>query len=303
MYKSELVSSDGGRWWAFAESVTGRSHVAAQRPNQDAVSLWPAPGSSSNAIVLAISDGHGGERYCRSEHGAHFAAEEAATGLRDFVAGLDASGVPASAALVDVALQRSCRRILSQWRERIYEDLAVHPLSERELDHAADNAAMLYGATLVACVVADGYQCFLRVGDGDVLSLSTDGRVIDVFGRDATSVANETTSLAQCVAAIDPLGSRSVEALAPHALRHVRHRFELRDVNPIRAVLASTDGYSNSFASASGFHQAMIDLEALAKTADGRASLERNLAAWLAETSTEGSGDDITVGLISRAKE
>lgn len=302
MYRSELITS-GERWMAFAESVAGRSHIAANRPNQDAVSLWPAPGATSSAIILAISDGHGGERYCRSEHGAHFAAEEAAAGLREFVETVHASGVPASATLVDVALQRTCRRILGQWRERVVEDVVRHPLSETEREHASDNAAMLYGATLVACVIGDGYQCFLRVGDGDILSLDLDGNVRDVFGRDASSVANETSSVAQCVAPIDPLGGTTTLGLAPNALRSVRHLFELRDMAPLKAILASTDGYSNSFASASGFHQALLDFSALATTAEGRVSLERNLSTWLTETSAEGSGDDVTLGLVVRLTE
>lgn len=299
MRQARLNTSGGDRWVAFAESVIGRSHETASRPNQDAVVLWPVEGAESSAIVLALADGHGGERYCRSEHGAHFAAEEAAIALRDFVAGVDASGIPASSAQVDVALQRTCRQILAGWRKRILADVTHHPLSALEVAFAGDNAAVLYGTTLVACVLADGYQCFLRVGDGEILTLGLDGAVRDVFGRDPSSVANETASLAQCVAPIGPSGV-DPGGLAPQALRSVRQRFELRETAPLRAILACSDGYSNSFASAGGFHQALADFYSLAVTEEGRSSLERNLSEWLRETSAGGSGDDVTVGIIAQ---
>jgi hypothetical protein len=64
-------------------------------------------------------------------------------------------------------------------------------------------------------------------------------------------------------------------------------------------VLLSTDGYANSFASPDAFLKVGRDYLDMLRT-EGAEEVAKNLPAWLEETSQNGSGDDITVGIIYR---
>jgi len=63
--------------------------------------------------------------------------------------------------------------------------------------------------------------------------------------------------------------------------------------------MLATDGYANSFESGTGLLQAGQDMLAAIRT-EGLASASGRLPAWLRATSSAGSGDDITVGLVYR---
>ena len=64
-------------------------------------------------------------------------------------------------------------------------------------------------------------------------------------------------------------------------------------------ILASTDGYSNSFVSDSDFLMIGQDYLQMIRT-EGIDKAEKELARFLDQTSAEGSGDDVTLGVISR---
>ena len=65
-------------------------------------------------------------------------------------------------------------------------------------------------------------------------------------------------------------------------------------------IMLATDGYANSFASDKDFLLAAHDYLAIVRAAGRRsqATLRRELAEWLRATSAQGSGDDISVGII-----
>jgi hypothetical protein len=81
----------------------------------------------------------------------------------------------------------------------------------------------------------------------------------------------------------------------------VRFRFQLLKDFPPGIVLLSTDGYSNSFATADDFLRVGSDYMQAIRT-EGAEAVEKKLPAWLQEASREGSGDDITVGIIYRCE-
>jgi hypothetical protein len=64
-------------------------------------------------------------------------------------------------------------------------------------------------------------------------------------------------------------------------------------------VLVATDGYANSFRDDAGFLQVGTDLLLILRT-DGLEAVKKDLESWLTETSQEGSGDDITLGVLYR---
>ena len=57
----------------FHHTCIGASHLTSGRPCQDA----SFSGTIGNLHLAIVSDGHGGERYVRSEYGARFAVDAA----------------------------------------------------------------------------------------------------------------------------------------------------------------------------------------------------------------------------------
>src|SRR2546428_13129367 len=70
-------------WHIIGESVKGASHQRSGRPNQDAIT-WFSTSDNSLPLTLAVSDGHGGAKYFRSDKGASFAVTAARDTLSQF---------------------------------------------------------------------------------------------------------------------------------------------------------------------------------------------------------------------------
>jgi hypothetical protein len=64
-------------------------------------------------------------------------------------------------------------------------------------------------------------------------------------------------------------------------------------------IAVSTDGYSNSFADSGSFQKIGPDFLRLIRT-HGVEYVHRDLGSWLDRASENGSGDDITLGLMVR---
>ena len=68
---------------------------------------------------------------------------------------------------------------------------------------------------------------------------------------------------------------------------------------PPALILLATDGYANSFVNEAAFLQVGTDILEMIRT-EGLETVQENLATWLAEASQDGSGDDITLGILCR---
>jgi hypothetical protein len=123
----------------------------------------------------------------------------------------------------------------------------------------------------------------VQLGDGDILTVSADGRVSGPpLAEDSRLLANETTSL--CTA---------------EAWTSVRLYFQPLAGAPPTLILLATDGYANSFVDAAAFEQVGADLLSAVRT-QGVDAVNAALPTWLADTSSSGSGDDITVAMAYR---
>lgn len=283
------------RWSARISSVEGASHRRSGAPNQDAVACSLGPNEPpSRTVVLALSDGHGSQHCFRSEIGSKLAVDSAVDKLSEFLATWS---------------HRTFDEIDHEVQTRLIEDLAKHwaltvgqhrkdnPFTEDQahllrskipgrnlLEPLSDvDASLAYGATLLAVAVGDGFIVFLQLGDGEILIVpDAPGAVEPAMPEDPNLIADETTSL--CM---------------PSAQKYFRYRFMRTEAAPPRLIVASTDGYPNSFKLRADFLQVGTDLR------DGihRNGLAANgdaLDGWLRQASDEGSGDDATIGLIWR---
>jgi hypothetical protein len=253
------------RWRIVGRSVAGASHQRRNLPNQDALGWWPEPGDGPLG-VLAVADGHGSWYSPRSDVGARLAVATAVAVLRDFV-----ECPPAHPG------EELPAEIVRRWQAAVLADAGQRPLPEEFPD-----SLLAYGSTLLVAAAVRESLLLLQVGDGDILVAAEDGRVSRPLPGDPRLIANATTSLCALDAAADFRTAR----------------LSLREASPA-LILVSTDGYANSFREDAGFRQVGSDLLALIR-AEGLAAVEANLEAWLKEASEQGSGDDVTLGLLYR---
>jgi serine/threonine protein phosphatase PrpC len=281
------------RWGVIGHSQLGASHVRHGLPNQDAIRSYALP-DGSPPVVLAVADGHGSAKSFRSHVGAMMAVETAVQICREFVEGI---GDAVPSAVKTAAEQHIPARLFQAWKRRVTDHWVRNPFTEDELARLADEAGpkareraasgeqpqVAYGATLLAALLTNDFLICIQLGDGEILAVSdTTREVARVVPKDEALIANETTSLCQ-----------------DDAIKHVQCRFQLIQDRPPGLVLLSTDGYSNSFASSDAFLKVGTDYLEMIR-ADGAETVGCNLPKWLEEASREGSGDDITLGIIYR---
>jgi serine/threonine protein phosphatase PrpC len=228
--------------------------------------------------LLAVADGHGSARCFRSEHGSRFAVEVAIVVL----------GLPAE------DKETIANELVRRWREAVRAHLREHPLTagelnglERKLGALARRSVELdpvlaYGSTLLAAAVSGSMGIYFQLGDGDILMVSEEGEVSRPWVRSEELLGDETPSLATRNAA---------EVVQWRVTRAPQPLPEL--------ILLSTDGYANSFREDRGFLAVGPDLLQMIR-AEGIEPITEKLESWLREASDQGSGDDITLGILWR---
>lgn len=186
------------------------------------------------------------------------------------------------------------RRLTDRWRQLVEAHRAANPAGWDEaiaaLERAGDrqapaelhgNPLLAYGSTLLFAVITAEGLLYGQLGDGDILEIGDPPAVRRPLPADPRLVGNLTTSLCQ-----------------PDSWRDFRVAFRPAAAAPL-AVLLATDGYGNSFRDPAGFLQVGPDLVDALRN-DGLAAVRDHLPGWLEETSREGSGDDISAGLLIR---
>lgn len=262
-------------WRATSASRRGSSH-GTDGPNQDAVrTALVEHGATEPAWVVAVSDGHGGARYIRSQQGAQFAVEITI----DVVVRLLASGKAYDAELLHTASPQ----IVERWRTAVLAHVTDHPFSVAEAEVAGQSLSgdpfVAYGATLLVAIVSDSGVRLAQIGDGDALVRSHGFAVRPVPG-DARLAANATTSL--CLDS------------APADFRYA----ELAGSAEVDLVLLASDGYGNSFAAQDWWHTLVGDI-AWYVDVHGFDEFSTRLPDWLAESALVG-GDDATAAVLIR---
>lgn len=269
-------------WRTLKASVRGAAHERAGLPNQDAVRV--ARFRDDVPLLVALADGHGSAKSFRSQRGARLAVAVA----QKVCGHLFTLGRPSQ--IKHWAEEQLPLALVRQWRARVERALQRQPFTAAELeplDAAARRQvearpALAYGTTLLAVVVAPAFILYLQLGDGDLLTVSAEGVVDRPLPGDSRLIANETTSLC-----------------SDQAWREVRVRFQTLAGAPPALILAATDGYANAYRDEASFRQVAGDFWTLLRD-EGEAAVQPHLTEWLNEASQQGSGDDISVGLVWR---
>jgi len=275
-------------WRAFGASIRGASHERSGLPNQDAIAWWPPPGAGL-PLCLAVADGHGSAASFRSDTGSRLAVETAIEVLRELIDGWQPAGdLSAAKRAVEDELPRA---LVQRWRRAVQLHADTHPIQEGELSRLEEHERAkwaarqedplsAYGSTLLAVVIHESFLACLQLGDGDILVVTQTGQTGRPVADDPRLFANETTSLS-----------------GEEAWRDVRSHFQVFSHTPPSLVLACTDGYANSFKSDEGFLRVGADVWDLLSS-EGLEHVKENLPLWLEEASRQGSGDDVTAGVL-----
>lgn len=288
-------------WQAHAESVIGFSHQHQSKPNQDAYHLVLGP-NSGFPIILTIADGHGSDRAFRSHLGSRFAVEVSAELLKNC---LDKPLEEISYALIyELTRQQLPMRLVQEWQDKVKQHLKQNPFTEEERKFLLSDKDMQkmsgkhplgqdptdkedslrnyypYGTTLLGVAITASFILYLQIGDGDILCLKEDGTAYRPIPKDSRLFGNETTSL--CLA---------------NAWSDLTFQMEPYGDGAPAMIFLATDGYSNSFPSEVDLQNDLrLYFDWLKE--DGFDSIKRELPQVLTRMTKDGSGDDITVGII-----
>lgn len=253
----------------------GASHIRQNKPNQDSVGTLSL--LNNTVHILAVSDGHGSERYFRSEIGSQLAVKAARHICEQFFEPIPTLSEIKS--LLDIL----ARKLVFKWREDVQAHWEKFPFSESEkvLLKNPEKIEHAYGATLLIAVITPKYAIYLQLGDGDISIINYEQHLCTPIIPDQGLIGTETHSLC--------------EANAETYWRITSMAFN----EPPRLVILSTDGYSNSYANQTSFLNMINELyQGICEY--GLGVVLDELPKWLKETTNQGCGDDISVALFCR---
>ena len=269
----------------------GSEHIRQNKPLQD-FSGSTSDRWKSYAYAL-IADGHGGEKYFRSEHGSRIAVlcavEEINKVLKDLLFHIKKKEVD----VIDKSLKNLCAKILLAWRERVCAHFSEHPLTEDErkqcevlkitLPIPEEEIPTLYGSTLLSAVYFEKFEFWfaLQIGDGRTVAIREDGSAFCPIPEDEGMGFGVTASLC---------GARAAE-----------HFFYSFGFERLGGITVMSDGLTDSF-DKDKLPDFILNIQKNA-LAD-REKTKGELEAFLPKLSEQGSGDDVSfAGVFAKENE
>jgi len=274
---------ENNQWMNSFETITGKTHLKIEMPNQDAVMSEVI---EEDFLISAVADGHGSKKCTRSHLGALYAVEAAIEVAKNIKDDFIKDNVINTKSIG----KHYTKKVISLWRKKIDEHLEKEPmefdilegLSSKEIKSIKKNPYVSYGSTLLIVILIKDFIVCYQLGDGDILFVSKSNKVTKPIKRDTRHIANDTSSL--CL-------NRPEKEFKIKVFRDLNHVLQM--------ILLSTDGYSNSFSSETGFFKVGSDLIEMISE-DGFSVIDENLKEWIEETSNHGSGDDTSVSILTR---
>ena len=296
---------------AIQSSCTGESHIAAGKPRQDC-----SLAESTDFITIGVvCDGHGGDRYFRSEVGARAASAAARKCAEEFVRNADESlfrdapftqfGTAAAEAekkksgrsdVRDAMFRQLFASIIFDWRKNVESHARANPVSDNERkkvpqehieafektdgDGNRTGIEKTYGCTLICFVQTKSYWFAFHIGDGKCISFSADkdGHISweEPVPEDRECFLNTTTSICDA-----------------NAINEFRYCYGGRSTFPL-AVFLGSDGIDDSFGEDSNLANFYVQiLKKIVRSSPDEVKSE--LDSTLRELGVHGSKDDKSV--------
>jgi len=278
-------------WKALGASVQGVMHKRNRLPNQDGLAFSTDDKTTDGLpALIAVSDGHGSPSYFRSKRGAKLAVL-CAKHLLFHISKTILQKQLYGKALEDGLRYDIPKKMVQFWVDQVLKDVKKRPYTKEEqkkIQAFRDSSSEVqknirpYGATLLAVLLTENFCMYFQLGDGEILQVASNNSVQRIFLKNDNCIANETHSLCE-----------------PEAWRNSYFLVQpMVDSEFPELILASTDGYSNSFVNDEEFLQVGTDMVRIMRE-QGKECVEACLSTWLDQASNTGSGDDVTVGILT----
>lgn len=287
-------------------SCQGESHKATDKVCQD----FSLTKHSDGVGIAIVCDGHGGERYFRSNIGAQYAAEISLDAVSFLVYNKGDElfeGTPYTAVgpmdsiedvgelnKVDNAFHRLFSSIIYNWNEKIKKHAKENDLTEWEINNvpkkyldefkSANNLEKQYGCTLMVYVQTEKYWFAFHLGDGKCLTFQDEPIWKEPIPWDERCFLNRTTSLCDS-----------------NAIEEFRYCYQGNGTFP-SAVFLGSDGIDDSFGETENMANFYIQvLKMLAK--EGTEKTLETLKEDLPQLSKKGSKDDMSIACVFNLEE
>lgn len=286
----------------------GDSHIKTGKPCQDCAR------SISNGLysMAIISDGHGGERYFRSNIGSEYAVKITRSAVDSFVKEMNESPVclfkdkpfttsetstHKSKDKVNDALRWLFSSIICQWNIAITEHALKNDLSKWEQQNVEkkyldefenkrkDEDATFektYGCTLMAYVQTPDYWFAFQIGDGKCVSLTQVSDKLECtkpIPWDERCFLNKTTSLCD---------SQAIDGF--------RYCYQ-GDGNFPLAIFLGSDGIDDTYGDEDGLYNFYVELYKIILQ-QGAKEAKKELKRTLPVISKRGSKDDMSIACV-----
>lgn len=287
----------------------GYSHIETGKPCQDSSFSEANP---DGIAIAVISDGHGGKRYFRSEHGAKFITRITRDKMTSFISNFGNSNlktVPYTQRKsirtqigdndfhkqdkIDKAFRQLFGSIIYEWNQKIERHASENPLTDNEKSQLEDSwisdfekkekLEKVYGCTLIAAAFTPSYWFAFQIGDGKCFAINDKGQWFEPIPWDDRCFLNKTTSICDT-----------------DALDEFRYCYEGNGKIPVSVFLAS-DGLDDSFGSEENQENFYVQiLKSLIKK--GKFETEHEIREVLPILSKRGSKDDMSIAVIYNEK-
>jgi serine/threonine protein phosphatase PrpC len=280
----------------FAAIARGVSHIEKSIPCQDAASA--VLGLNNTIGVACVADGHGGDKYFRSDRGAKFAVEFAQKSLFAFygsIAKEKAAFFNRKAGSDDIKSNDTLLRlkqlegnIIYNWRNAVVQDLVKDPLTGIETEICTANNIMFdnqsdlifaYGTTLLAGLVSESFWFVIQIGDGLCVVIENEDTITIPIVEDERLAFGRTTSLC---------GNDTIKDFR-----------EAYGFTGIKGFTVASDGIADSFEPEKYLR---FNKELYEKFVHSPAETENELQKFLPELSERGSHDDVSIAGIFRTE-
>lgn len=287
----------------------GSEHIRQNKPLQD-FSGSTSDRWKSYAYAL-IADGHGGEKYFRSEHGSRIAVlcavEEINKVLKDLLFHIKKKEVD----VIDKSLNNLCAKILLSWREKVCAHFSEHPLTEDEkrqcealkiaLPILEEEIPTLYGSTLLSAAYFEKFEFWfaLQIGDGKTVAIRETATSYyqqrpQNGGKRAAEIAiSDDSSVFYPIPEDEEMGFGVTASLC--GARAAEHFFYSFGFGRLGGIAVMSDGLTDSL-NKDKLPDFILNIQKNA-LAD-RERTKGELEAFLPKLSEQGSGDDVSLAGI-----
>ena len=320
-------------WISLGASVTGASHTRKEPPipNQDAykeqrgelhqieekVNDKTEIKIKITPTVVAVSDGHGSEKYIRSDCGSLFAVDTICLLATSMFRDLPNPEIRIRVSEIDTVAEQIKVQFVNMWKNGVDNHSKSHQLNEVELlflekkfaegklseevcttikkdfeivsniEDVKNNppSRVAYGCTFLAAIAYEDVVLILQHGDGDIIGLYPNGEIKELIAPNPKNFANETSSLCRVKNPAE-----------------IQHAVLVGTEIPILITL-STDGVKNSFNDLNSDIEKFYNIPVVLKNSLFKNSCDTKIVATelsslLTKMATHGSGDDVTLGVL-----